>query len=250
MRRIAAAVAVLLPLFAACVSPVDPLQEPGWVSLEPGEGISIAFDGADGELDGISMAVPAQAVTQATAIRFSVPALTEPVFFEAGMQLRTPVVAVEPFNQIFAVPVEMKLPWYAFGETIAADQARGWVSDGILGVPEGLWDVTDTTADFPATIAVQVLRGGYYWAGTWEDEPSRTPATVIGDPCVVAEFGVEQLSGLDACADDGECVASGCLGEFCGQALDLPTSCRPSLLTEMRFGCACRCSPGLCQWVQ
>lgn len=231
-------------LLAACVAEVDPVLPPGRVDIEPGVGVSVVFDARDGDLDGVALSIAPEAVTRAQTLQLYVPSATTPVFFTSGIQLRTPAVAIEPFDATFAVGVELVLPWYSFGETIEATDIRGFSGVGIDGIPNGLWRNVEVRSELPDRVVFTVTRGGLYWAGTLEADPSRTPVDVVGDPCF------PDAVTFDACSEDVFCVVGGCLGELCAATAPSASACRPSAASAARFDCACRCALGLCQWVR
>ena len=239
---------VLAGAMAGCVGEPERVLPPGWFQLEPGVGRTIDIEVIDEA--GVAKTVAAleiapESISQATAIRLTVPATTEPVFFQAGMQLRTAVIQVEPADFVFGAPARLILPWFPFSETVETEDVRAWSSVGLAGIPRGLWEAETPEPALPDRVVVPIQWGGHYWAGTWEQDPSRTPEQVEGDACLQADD-----SGLEDCSFDRECVVRGCLGEICSLDGTRSTVCLPRPITIARFGCACRCSPGICQWVQ
>lgn len=233
-----------LAAVAGCVEPPPERPADGWFVLQPGEARSILIDDPSGRLDGVGLEIPAGAVSAETTIRLSLAAATEPVFARAGQQLRTPAVVVEPWNLAFAVAPTLILPWYPFGETVEAAEVYAYRAPSLAGVPEGLWrPVTPETA-LPNAVRLPLAGGGLHWAATIEVDPTRTPADILGEPCLDAD------SSLAACAADPECAPSGCLGEHCGAIGPIASDCRPAAFSSARFGCACRCAVSSCQWVR
>lgn len=231
-------------LLAACVSEPPAVEPDGWFVLQPGESFEHRFEDPGGGLEAVRLRVPAGAVAEPTRVRFSLAEATTPVFAEAGQQLRSPAIWVEPLNLRLLEVIQLGLPWSGFGDEVEAVSARGFRAPGLPGIPAGLWDpVTADTAGLPTLIWLPVGSGGLYWAATFEEQPLRLPTDPVGDPCLEAE------SSLDACVDESFCGQSGCLGERCGVLIET-TMCRPSPQSEARFGCACRCSVSACQWTR
>jgi hypothetical protein len=231
---------------AACVGPLDTETDPGWIELQLGAAQTVAFDEDDGPLAGVALIVPDGAVTQPTTLHLSVASATQPVFLSVQMQLRSPAVSIEPYGPLFANAVTIELPWYSWGETISSDLVRGWTSPGLDGVPSGLWTVTTATLAGEARVRLEALDGGIYWAGTYEEDPLRSPeeSEIVGDPCAAAS------SDIQACEADASCAPRGCLGDRCGAGPDTATLCRPAATMPAHLGCACRCRPAICQWVR
>ena len=232
-------------VLAACVAPPPERAADGWITIEPGQELSLIIEDSDGRLDGIGLEVPAGAVSETTSIRLALAESTAPVFAMAGQQLRTPAVFIEPDNLAFAATPTLVLPWYALGETDAsAWVVRGYRAPSVAGIPEGLWRPLTAETELPDHVRLPVVGGGLYWAATMEDAPLREPAEVIGEPCLQAE------SAFGVCTVDPDCAAAGCLADRCGAAGPVATDCRPAAWTALHFGCACRCAVGACQWVR
>lgn len=230
---------------AACVEAPPERPADGWITIDPGRAFSVVIEDSAGLLDGVGLEVPAGAVSETTSIRLSLAESTAPVFAMAGQQLRTPAVLIEPYNLAFAAAPVLVLPWYALGDTDAA----GWVvrayrAPSVAGVPEGLWRPVTPETDLPQGVRLPLAGGGLYWAATLEDDPLRTPADIIGEPCLQAD------STFARCETDPDCASAGCLGDRCGAAGPLATACRPAPQTPLRFGCGCRCAVDACQWVR
>lgn len=246
MRRLCSwSVLLGVAVLAACVEPPPERADDGWITIEPGQELSLVIEDSAGRLDGIGLEVPAGAVSETTSIRLALAESTAPVFAMAGQQLRTPAVFIEPYNITFSVTPILVLPWYALGETDAsAWVVRGYRAPSVAGIPEGLWRPVTPETDLPHSVRLPLVGGGLFWAATLEDAPLREPAEVIGEPCLPAE------STFDACTVDPDCGAVGCLADRCGKVGPVSTACRPVPRTALHFGCACRCAVGACQWVR
>ena len=244
MLRAASAIAIAVIGFG-CVGDPDGVLDPGWVQIEPGVGETIQFRDDAGPLNGVVLSIPPEAVSRPTAIRISVAEAHQPLFLSVGTgaQLHTPAVRIEPFNRLFNVPVELHLPWYSLGVTVLTEDLRAWSSDGAEGIPEGLWDATTVTGHLPGHVQLGIVRGGYYWAGEWDDDPLREAVSDVGSPCLEAD------SRLSECQADAACLATGCMHEICGSVTEV-TSCLQSPAVQAKFGCRCRCASAVCQWVQ
>lgn len=233
----------LVLLAVGCVDEPPPRPADGWLLLEPGAGRTVELEDSAGLLEGISLQIPPDAVAEATSIRVSIASATTPVFYRAGLQLRTPAVRIDPLGVEFRNPLVLGLPFYPLGDTVEAPAVRGYTAPGVEGIAAGLWESVEPRPDLPVRVELDADHAGVFWAATAEQNPARKPADVLGEPCVDAE------ADLAACAK-GDCGVSGCLGEFCGQDPGHRSSCRPSLAVSAHFGCDCRCGQGLCQWVR
>lgn len=227
----------------ACLDAPDPAETQTFLELRPGEARALTLGEAAGALAGVSIDIGANAVSKPTTIVLSALALTTPVFFQQGMQLRSPAVVIEPAGRLFAQAVSLSVPWFSLGETIPTSQVRGFVSNGPRGIARGLWQRVDVAPQLPRQVRIPVQSGGVYWAANFESNPDRTPNEIFAEPC----------SGTNAtlapCESATACRPTGCLGEVCGLA-PTSTSCRPSSASRARFGCGCRCVFEQCQWVQ
>lgn len=229
---------------SACVELREP-YEPDTRTVEVLPGQETIWRGQDVTTAGVEIVFPAGAVDQAQVFRIEdITAASSPLTV-SSYELVVTALTLTPVDWMFGEPVRVTMPKTRLAEDT---KVRVLVSPDVQHLGESFWDYADVNTG-SVTLDFSLTSSGSFWPTRVLSSPPALEEATAPTPCFTPDDPADPVMELPElegeCAQDTDCVVSGCQNEICS-TVRVASVCSPAPLL-----CAeCGCIGQVCRWLK